>query len=470
MTVMRLVLFVSIVAFQFWSTAASLAFDDGATEPPVQPTLPIGQPEEPKVTSDPEEDEDLPRVDEYQVLTDSQRRLSEIYQIGASELRIFRDGEPLRDQELTSLSKLLFRLPTIPAGDVDGWAQSATDWSEIEQDPWRHRANVFNVQGYVKNATKIAVPAELVDQLAFDELYRCELELVGSDRRAIIFCRHIPKSWKLDAPLNEFAAANGWFLKTGKLRGDRHDLVLAADRVKWHPDTATEGMNLNPGHLLLARFGMDIGLWDYVSNGQGIGEWFKIKNGREKVRVASRSVSRETFTDMLSAEREAFYQMLTAASDIPVKQLKAAARDELKLRGQERISIVPLFNEPQTQHARAITLKGVARRVTKVVVGSSSDFPGQASDVKERFGLDHYYEIHFFTGDSQNEPLIFIAKHLPPNLPRGQKVRAPVQVTGFYFKKYAYPAMIPNKETSQSELIKRESPLMVGGLVEFIPP
>jgi hypothetical protein len=432
--------------------------------------LPAAQPEEkPNVGLPHPNSPETKPLDEFQVLSPSRRRIAEIYQIGNSDLGVFRDARPLEESEHETLFKLLFRLPSIPAGDVAQWAETSTDWSEIEQDPWRHRASVFSVQGYVKFVSSVPMAEDLVERFGFDKFYRCELELVGSDRIAVIYCRDIPEAWPIDKRMHEFAAAQCWFLKTGPLRGDRHEILLAANRIAWHPVEATDGMGINPGHLLLAKHGMDIGLWKYVKNGQGIGEWFIVKNGKN-IGIAPRNKSREEFLELLSGEVEAFYQMLIAASDVPKKALKKAARAELAERGLEKLSIVPLFNEPKTQHARVLTLSGVARRATKVVVGQSSDFPGQASDVKQRFGLDHYYEVHFFTSDSQNEPLIFITKNLPATMPLGEKIHANVRITGFYFKKYAYPANIPNKETNEYELIKRESPLLVGGVVEHLSP
>ena len=381
-------------------------------------------------------------VDEYQLLSPARRRLNDTYKIGFSEFRAFRDGRPFAEEEHETVCKLLYRLPSIPAGDVEGWAQRGSDWSEIEQDPWRHRGDVFYVQGYVEHVAEVPLIEELVPRFGFSKFYQCRLKLVGSDRVAVILCRAIPKSWPVGKPMNEFAAAYGWLLKAGELRSDRHDIVLAASRIAWHPDDGTADAKLNPGHLLLAKHGMDIGLWDRIKNDKKI----------------------------QTKEREAFYQMLIAASKVPPKVLKRAARAELTERELDKFSIVPLFNHPETQHARVVSLKGTARRATKVVVGQSHDSPGQDSDIKSRFGMDHYYEIHFFTNDSQDHPLIFVTDRLPSSMPIGEDISASVRVTGFYFKRYAYKALMPDEETSERSLKGRLAPLMVGGIVDYTPP
>jgi len=441
MLVRRLQSILLLVMLIAWSCIARGA-EDPRVPAEVPDSLSSASDEGPtKQTAEPEIAEPT-FVDEYQLLTPSRRRLKETYQIGHSEFRVFRDGRPFEQEEHETVCKMLYRLPSIPAADVEGWAQRGTDWSEIEQDPWRHRGDVFYVQGYVEHVSVVPLIEELVPRFGFDKFYKCRMKLVGSDRIVVILCRYVPKRWPIDQPMREFAAAYGWLLKTGKLRSDRHDIVMAASRIAWHPDQGTSDKQINPGHLLLAKHGMDIGLWDSVKNNR-------------KIRTS---------------ERETFYQMLSAASNVPAKVLKKAARAELAERELEKFSIVPLFNEPETQHARVVSLKGTARRATKVVVGQSRDFPGQESDIKARFGMDHYYEVHFFTNDSQDHPLIFVTNRLPTNMPLGEDISAPIRVTGFFFKRYAYKALMPSEDSDERSLKGRLAPLMVGGIVDYLPP
>ena len=83
-----------------------------------------------------------------------------------------------------------------------------------------------------------------------------------------------------------------------------------------------------------------------------------------------------------------------------------------------RYSVAPLFNEPQQHVGELVVFDGVARRVVRVDVGTRPDGSGP-SDVAQRFGFREYYEMEVFTDDSQNYPLVFCVRELPPGLPTG---------------------------------------------------
>ena len=46
--------------------------------------------------------------------------------------------------------------------------------------------------------------------------------------------------------------------------------------------------------------------------------------------------------------------------------------------------------------------------------------------------------MEVFTEDSQNRPLVFCVRELPPGMPTGGDLREPIRVAGFFFKSWRY--------------------------------
>jgi hypothetical protein len=102
-----------------------------------------------------------------------------------------------------------------------------------------------------------------------------------------------------------------------------------------------------------------------------------------------------------------------------------------------KFSVAPLFNQPEEQFGRLMVLEGVARRAIYVDVGADRD-PVANRDVRDRFGIDHYYEVDIFTDDSQNNPIVFCVRHLPAGFPTGETISERVRLAGFFFKTWAF--------------------------------
>ena len=116
---------------------------------------------------------------------------------------------------------------------------------------------------------------------------------------------------------------------------------------------------------------------------------------------------------------------------------------------------------------------GTVRRAVRIEV---SDL-----DIRQRFGIDHYFEMEVFIaldhpvrlvaqkGDEQGKlfstyPVVFCVRRLPDNCPTGEiNVRA--KVDGVYFKVWAYQSPFINSSISGDEGAKRRlqiSPLFIG--------
>ena len=167
---------------------------------------------------------------------------------------------------------------------------------------------------------------------------------------------------------------------------------------------------------LLRRLGMDVGLLDDLVDRKGL----------------------------TGADREAFYQMLAAMAQAEPGTLRREAKRRLPTvaaelkrtdkEGNEYYSVVPLFNQPASQRGRLVALRGTARRVVRIGVGDE--------DIRERFGIDHYYTIYLFPEDAQHNPVVFGVRELPPGMPTGDgpEYGEYCEVAGFFFKSWAYRA------------------------------
>lgn len=206
---------------------------------------------------------------------------------------------------------------------------------------------------------------------------------------------------------------------------------VVAPRIGWYPDRPSAAASF--GVAQLGMLGYDAGLLDQLVDRSAI----------------------------LATEAEAFYQMLAAVNSIGPHQLSRVARrglaeyaegwraeaalppsgpgsrpllarEVLRQASVGRYSIAPLFNDAVGQRGTLVVLEGVVRRVVRV----QASLPGGGGP--DTHGVDHYYELELFTGDSQNLPLVFCVRNLPEGFPTGDAVEQPARLAGFFLKRWAY--------------------------------
>jgi hypothetical protein len=69
--------------------------------------------------------------------------------------------------------------------------------------------------------------------------------------------------------------------------------------------------------------------------------------------------------------------------------------------------------------------------------------------------------MEVFTDDSQNYPLVFCLREVPPDLAAGSALHVPVRVAGFFFKDWLYHTR-GSRETSAGDGRPQYAPLLVG--------
>lgn len=316
------------------------------------------------------------------------RELLGLLGVGESHFRGLIDGRPVDNNEQESLLRFLYATRKFQPAIIEKWVRPVFDPAAYAFTPEAPRGELFRLSGKVRRVTVERPVPEVVERFEMPQYYRCEIELADGAGPATVFSTTIPKKWAIDQSLDERVTVIGLFLKWGAAGPPPSEPYFAAQRIAWHPAT------------VLGDLGMDLGLFDDVENK----------------------------TEFSSRDRECFYELLSAAGRAGVNEL---ARRTARTPPEKDYSVVPLFNAPEKQHGELVALTGTARRALEVKVADP--------DVQSRFGIDHYYQIELITADSQNNPLVFCVRDLPPGMPIGPDILEPVRIAGFFFKTWSYP-------------------------------
>ncbi|NUQ63834.1 MAG: hypothetical protein HUU20_15260 [Pirellulales bacterium] len=362
------------------------------------------------------------------------RELLELYGIDESHFANLTDREPWQAGEDEILMKIFYRLPGLRMADLERWAKPL-DLEALREAPAPHRGSVYRLVGRATKVEQLQPLPEMAERLGLEHYYRIRIEL-AEHGVASVFSRKVPKAWQRMQALNEPAAALGFFLKVGGEPGEPIP-IFAAPRIHWYPDSALGGL------------GMDVGLLDEVQQEEIAGGPNDAAAGIDirKLRLTGN-------------DREAFYQMLAAVGRTRPKQLLQEAQRRVAASGRDSYSVVPLFNQPQSQIGRLVVLSGNARRVIPI--------PIDDKDITARLGISRYYEIYLFTEDSQDNPLVFCVRELPPGMPigAGPQYGEEVTIAGFFFKTWAYRR---SSQDGTDAVQWQLAPLLIGREAVWIP-
>lgn len=372
-------------------------------------------------------------AEQFEALTGPRRMLDQSG-IDASHLYRFRDFKPWSVDEDETLLKILYRLPRFSPAQLERWRQELLPWNEVLEDPEKFRVAVVRVDGRAKSIETVTVPPRPAERLGFTSYYRVRLTMDGSPHQAVVYSRAIPGAWEslrqAGTNIDQRASFLGMLLKVGDQVDGIQQFVFASSRIAWHPDQAIPQLNVGPSQILLGQLGMDLGLFDDV--------------------VDRRS--------LVPQDRECFYQMLAAAS--------RADPEDLVKRTRGKYGLAPLITEYDSHRGNLVALTVGARRAVKI--------PIIEDDLRERFGLTHYYEINGFVDErvrvkrDQNDvegtvynryPIVFCVVELPDGMPVGDDINETIRVPAFSFKMYAYKTDF----TSEGGQRRRQlSPLLIG--------
>lgn len=362
------------------------------------------------------------------------------YGIGESQWEGFFSGQALSSAEEEVLVRLLYHFPRFGQENVEAWAIRGITWDQLAAEPQEHRAKIFRLTGRVQRVTPVDLLAEVATRFEFQRYYQVRLRVDAAPYVAVVYCREAPAAWKLDAELDEPASAYGLFLKVGDPSEEPPSLLFSASRIAWHPDRPSPDTKIDRAHVALGRLGVDIGRFQEV--------------GREKG------------TGILAAEREPFYQILDAVADERAAEILHADGAAL--------DVVPLLQQPEKLQGHLLPVRGIARRVARI------DVPD--ADIRQRFGIDHYYEIDLSVPLAQtirlgadpkkkaeavvyenSFPATICVREIPPGLRVGDDVRQMVRAEALFFKIWLYQSAY----TSPAKLVQ-PAPLFLARRVQIV--
>ena len=366
----------------------------------------------------------------------------------AARFAQFQNGSPLSDARRQELLDLLRRLNTFDGPQLTQWARAGQPFQAASSAD--RQGELFQLSGRVTQVERHPLPAELAAQLELPAYFVCEMVLDGDAGTAAIITDRIPAAWTEMKSLDEPASAAGVFIQVAapqRADSDDADALFVSREIAWHPREPREPF-VSLGESVLGTLGVDVGLLDGVRQRRPISgterePFYQVLDaaGRlganELVRFAGHNL--QSVKKFWSDEA----QRLAALANESPTTVNSADRQRLQMarevqsRAAEGLySVAPLFNDPEQQVGELVAFDGTARRVARVDVGQHAD--GTASDVARRFGIDHYYEIDLFTDDSQNNPIVFCVRELPPGFPIGNNLHEPVRIAGFFFKSWSF--------------------------------
>ena len=357
--------------------------------------------------------------------------------LSVSQAFEIKDDQPL-DPDLPLIKQLLYRIKKSSPKSRWELSQYTADlsWEDLSERTEDFRLWVFNRKARLK----------LVEKHGFDDalpgseikgLYICHCE-DQQGRRFLALARSVPRWLRNDKPTDEPIGITGMLFARASRAHDalpsssnaENLPVFIIDRLAWYPDKPRAN-EITDSHVELATHGVDIGLLDHV---------------------------REANTRPLgTSDSEAFFQMIAGVQNI-------AGNTTIP-----PIGFVDLQKNSSAQIGNAIEIQGLVRSCTKI--------PVTDTDIRERIGISHYYQLILFpnlkggkiliqdkSGDSQEftrYPITVCCSRLPDGMSPTDMERKPFLIEGFFFRFWRFQS----EKTDLAGKSGLASPLIMASVV-----
>lgn len=121
-----------------------------------------------------------------------------------------------------------------------------------------------------------------------------------------------------------------------------------------------------------------------------------------------------------SEDEEAWFQIwMTLRSGDAAAFARSPAR---------RVTFIELFGQPRSFRGRLVRFKGTVHRLQKVEAPPND------------YDITGYWQAWVEPADGPASPIVVYFLRLPEGMPRGLRIREPVEVVGYFFKRWAYEA------------------------------
>ena len=121
---------------------------------------------------------------------------------------------------------------------------------------------------------------------------------------------------------------------------------------------------------------------------------------------------------------------------------------ELRAASTGRVSFIQLFRQPDEYRGELVTIRGTVVRAHRLAA------PDNDHDI------DGYYQTWIRPADNRHYPMVAYVLELPGRFPTGMQISAEVEITGFFFKRWAY----------QAQDTLRSAPVVLARSVEWQEP
>jgi hypothetical protein len=92
------------------------------------------------------------------------------------------------------------------------------------------------------------------------------------------------------------------------------------------------------------------------------------------------------------------------------------------------VTYAQLFRQPNQYRGRLVTVSGVVRRANRVKLPPND------------YGIKEYYQIWLWPSDNPTAPVVVYCLQMPKGFPVGMEFAEQAEITGFFFKRWAYQA------------------------------
>ena len=108
--------------------------------------------------------------------------------------------------------------------------------------------------------------------------------------------------------------------------------------------------------------------------------------------------------------------------------LRSGSMGALRNADARRVSFAELFGQPRSFRGRLVRFSGTLHRLQKVQAAAND------------YDISSYWQGWVEPDDGPASPIVVYFLRLPPGMPEGMKLTEPVEIIGYFFKRWAYQA------------------------------
>ena len=108
--------------------------------------------------------------------------------------------------------------------------------------------------------------------------------------------------------------------------------------------------------------------------------------------------------------------------------LREAGNERLRRADASRVSFGELFGQPRSFRGRLVRLRGTLHRLERLAAPPNP------------YGIDEYWQGWLELDGGPATPVVVHCLQVPEGMPVGMRIHEPVEITGYFLKRYAYGA------------------------------